>query len=74
MKDIISITNGRVFSVWYCPPNEGREELLLVETPGDKRYRRMWFDHPPVTGEPAVDDWTWHRPDDAILLAGDSDE
>lgn len=69
--DVITLTGGALERVWFMPEQGPAGRALLIETTGGpKRYRRVWLDLP--TTEPA--DWTWHRPADAVLIAGEPEE
>jgi hypothetical protein len=52
-------------STWWCPASDDREEVILIEVNGIKKYRRVWLEQPPGT-----DDYTWYKPDNAVRLTG----
>lgn len=56
-------TDSVIKSVWFAPGTTARPAVVLIETPGQKRYRRLWLD------SIGADDWTWHKPDDAVRIA-----
>lgn len=69
-EPLLMATNGAIEGIWYCPPNDGRMEALLIEiVGGGKRYRRVWLNQDMV----GMDEETWFKPDDAVLIAGESD-
>jgi hypothetical protein len=72
-NDLLWLTDGRIEAVFYCPPNDGRLPVLLIEaTGGPKRYIRVWLDESTTRARGAsIADWTWFKPDDAVRLTID---
>lgn len=66
--NLLEDTEGRIAAIYYCPSNEGRQRVLLLEMNLDKRYLRVWLDSVDW-GNPVPNDWTWSKPDDAIQVA-----
>lgn len=64
MTNLQEDTDQRITAIYYCPANDGREVVILLEMNSIKRYRRIWLNLPVGT-----DDWTWFKPNDAVQLA-----